>query len=129
MKLVRTLSATAGVLTLKFMFASQAFAQSLGVPQPDGFEIEDLGLLVSRMIAVALMIAGILVFVYLVWGGIQWITSGGDKAKTEEARARITAALVGLAIVAAAWAVMQLIAYFFGISVIGGNPDIPRGFD
>lgn len=128
MKLTKKLAVILTVLYGYLSFAPVALAQSLGVPQPPGFEIEDLGLLISRAIAIALMLAGILVFVYLVWGGIQWITSGGDKAKTEEARARITAALVGLAIVAAAWAVMQLVAYFFGIQVIGGNVEIPRGF-
>ena len=80
----------------------------------------------SNAIGIALILAGVMVFVYLVWGGIQWITSGGDKGKTEEARARITAALIGLAIVAAAWAVMQLVGYFFGLDL--ENPDIPQGY-
>jgi len=105
-----------------------AFAQNLSVPQPQGFEITDLGLLISNAIAVALIIAGIMVFVFLVWGGIQWITSGGDKGKTEEARSRITAALIGLAVVAAAWAVMLLVQYFFGLDVLGGGGTIPRGY-
>jgi hypothetical protein len=108
--------------------ASRAFAQNLSVPQPDNFQITDLGLLISRLLSLALMVAGIMVFIYLVWGGIQWITSGGDSSKTEEARSRITAALVGLAIVAAAWAVMLLVQYFFGIDVLGGGSTIPQGF-
>ena len=111
------------------MIAVKASAQSFGIPQPTGMEITDLGLLISRIISVALVIAGVLVFAYLVWGGIAWITSGGDKAKTEEARARITAALVGLAIVAAAWAIMQLVSYFFGIDFIfNGGTEIPTAF-
>lgn len=111
-----------------FAAVRPAFAQNLSVPQPQGFEITDLGLLISNAIGVALIIAGILVFVFLVWGGIQWISSGGDKGKTEEARARITAALIGLAVVAAAWAVMLLVEYFFGLDVLGGGSTIPRGY-
>lgn len=110
------------------LLASPVNAQEIGVPQPPGFNITDLGLLVSNAIGVALIIAGILVFVFLVWGGIQWITSGGDKGKTEEARSRITAALIGLAVVAAAWAVMLLVQYFFGLDVLGGGSTIPRGY-
>lgn len=110
------------------MLATPAYAQNIGVPKPAGFQIENLGLLISNALSIALMLAGILVFVFLVWGGIQWIMSGGDKGKTEEARNRITAALVGLAIVAAAWAVMQLISYFFGISVLDANTTIPKGY-
>ena len=78
---------------------------SLTVPKPQNFNITDIGKLISAAIGLALIIAAILVFAYLIWGGLQYITSGGDKGKTEEARARISAALVGLAIVAAAWAV------------------------
>lgn len=111
-----------------FVAVKPAFAQSISVEQPPGFNITDLGLLISNAIGVALIIAGILVFVFLVWGGIQWITSGGDKGKTEEARSRITAALIGLAVVAAAWAVMLLVQYFFGLDVFGGGGTIPRGF-
>ena len=107
-------------------FAPQVYAQDFNIDRPEGFEIENLGTMISGAIAIALIVAGVLVFAFLVLGGIQWIMSGGDKAKTEEARSRITAALVGLAIVAAAWAVMQLIQYFFGIDI--ENPTIPTGY-
>lgn len=120
-------SASAGIAYLAA--ASQAFAQNIGIPRPDNFKITDLGLLISRLLNIALMIAGIMVFVYLVWGGIQWITSGGDSSKTEEARSRITAALVGLAIVAAAWAVMLLVQYFFGLDILGGSANLPKGYN
>jgi len=111
--------------------ATPAYAQTgtISVPKPPQFKIEDLGLFVSRAINIALMIAAILVFVYLVWGGIQWITSGGDKGKTEEARSRITAALIGLAVVAAAWAVMLLVQYFFGLDIFGGATNLPPAYE
>ena len=93
---------------------------------PEVFEIEssglgvsDFGNLISAGVQVAIIVAAILTFAYLIWGGIQWITSGGDKAAYEAARGRITAALVGLAIVAAAWALMQLIGFFFGVNILG----------
>jgi len=98
----------------------------IGIPRPTGMNITDLGLLVSKVITTAFILAGILVFAFLVWGGVEWILSGGDKQKTETARNRITAALVGLAIVAASYAIMKLIAYFFGFDF--ENAVIPRGF-
>lgn len=127
----KLISATGGALST-LAFAGPAFAQAgtgnLSVPKPPEFKIEDLGLFISRVINVALLIAAILVFVYMVWGGIQWITSGGDKAKTEEARGRITAALIGLAVVAAAWAVMLIIQYFFGLDIFGGTTNVLPGY-
>ena len=89
-------------------------ATNINIEQPAG-GVKNFGALLSAGIRAAIIIAAILTFAYLIWGGIQWITSGGDKAKYEEARNRITAALVGLAIVAAAWALMALIGYFFDV--------------
>lgn len=91
------------------------------------FKVNDLGLLISRLMGLALTLSAILVFIYLVWGGIEWITSGGNTEKLQNARARITAAVFGLTIVASAFAVMQIIAYFFGIPIFENFP-FPRGF-
>lgn len=102
---------------------------SITIQRPtDTFKITDVGTLIAGVVKFALIIAAILVFVYLIWGGIQWILSGGDKSKTQEARDRITAALVGLAIVASAWAIMYLIQHFFGINVLDNSVTPPTAY-
>jgi len=77
----------------------------------------ELPQIIAGLIKLTLVIAAIVFFFILVIGGIQWIASGGDKAQTEAARNRITAALVGLVIVFAAWAIIALINTFFGINI------------
>ena len=77
--------------------------------------------IVSGALQLALTFAAIIFFFILVWGGIQWIVSGGDKAATEASRGRITAALVGLVIVFAAWAIAALIGTFFGVEIFNLN--------
>ena len=79
-----------------------------------GFTIPSI---VSGLIRLSLVVAAIVFFFILVIGGIKWIASGGDKAQTEGARSQITAALVGLVIVFAAWAIVALINTFFGIDI------------
>ena len=104
-------------------------AETIGVPQPEQARITDIGLFLSSGVSLAIIIAGILVFVFLVWGGIQWMSSGGDKTKTEEAQKRITSALVGLAIVAGSWALIKIISYFFGVdNIFDGTVDIPKPY-
>lgn len=83
-------------------------------------KIGNIGDLIGAAVGSAFLIAFLLVFTMLVWGGIQWITSGGDKDNTQKARDRITHALVGLAVVAGAWALMKLVEFFFGINILGG---------
>jgi len=99
-------------------FVQRVLAADISIPGPQkGVPEGKIGDFISNAISLVLGVAGLLTFIYLIWGGIQWITSGGDKAQYEAARNKITAALIGLAIVAAAWAVMQLVAKFFGVSV------------
>lgn len=81
--------------------------------------------IVRGFIGIVLVLAAIIFFFILVIGGIRWITSGGDKAQTEAARNQITAALIGLVIVFAAWAIIQLIQVFFGVNILGGMNLIP----
>ena len=77
------------------------------------------GSLFSGIIGVMLFGATIWTFFQLLLGGISWISSGGDKGKTEEARNRLTNAIIGLGIVFAAWSIYIIILNFLGISPIG----------
>lgn len=79
--------------------------------------------IIQGLLRLTLLIAALVFFFILVIGGIRWILSGGDKAQTEAARNQITAALVGLVIVFAAWAIAQLIETFFGVNIL--NLSIP----
>lgn len=81
-----------------------------------GLTLGDLsvGGIIGGALKLILIVASVVFFFILVIGGIKWIMSGGDKANTEGARNQITAALVGLVIVFAAWAIASLIGQFFG---------------
>ena len=95
----------------------------------DQIKIENLGSLVSALVGALMIVAALLAFFYLILGGIQWITSGGDKAGMEAARNKITHAVVGLVIVGAAWAIMILVQNFLGVTIIGGTLNFPKPFN
>ena len=103
------------------MKLAQVNGGSINLVPPAGFanlnEIT-VGGVVSFLVAMVMIIAGVIFFFMLVIGGIKWIMSGGDKGKTEEARNQITAALIGLIIVFAAWAIILLIQQIFGVSLL-----------
>jgi len=85
------------------------------------FKIKDLGLFISRIISTTIIIAAILSLIFLLWGGLNWIMSQGEKAKYEEARNRITAALAGLALIVVVWLLWRLGLYFLGVGKIVNN--------
>lgn len=98
--------------------ASGSFSVNIGDETQSRVAINtDLGSFVSKSITAIIMVAGLATFMYLILGGLQWIMSSGDKGKLEEARSKITNGIVGLAIVASAWAIYLLLDYFFGIGI------------
>lgn len=97
---------------------AQSGAATLDIPQPTNVKIDKLGTLISSLVGTLLVIASLLAFFYLILGGIQWITSGGDKTGMEAARNKITHAIVGLVIVGAAWAIMTLVSNWLGLGDI-----------
>lgn len=121
-KLLSSLSTSGALLAFS---ASAAFAQTIDIGRPKNIPDVKIGDVISAVVGILLLISAILAFLYLIMGGIQWITSGGDKAGMEAARNRITAAIVGLIIVAASWAVMLLIGQFIGFDILKGNVPIP----
>lgn len=89
------------------------FAQS-GIGNPVAPEF-NFGELITGVIGFIIIIAFIVAFFFLLFGGFQWITSGGAPDAVESARNKIMHALIGLTLVVAAWAIMGLVSVVFDI--------------
>ena len=82
--------------------------------------------LIGFAIQILFIVAGLVAFVYLLLGGIKWITSGGDKGQVEAARNQIIQALIGLVVVFAAWGIIVLVQNLLGICLgFGCTFDLP----
>lgn len=65
--------------------------------------------IVGRIINVALGFLGILLLAYLLYAGFLWMTAGGDEKKVTEAKQTIQRAIIGLIIIAAAFAISNFV--------------------
>ena len=115
-------------------FAVSAFASNSVNPCPSNSQFNKLcnlnanniGPLLGAAVEFILIIAVLIALFFLIWGGIRWITSGGDKAKVESARGTIIAAIIGLVIAFLAFFILSLALSFFGISLTNLKlPTIP----
>ncbi|MEN8253604.1 MAG: hypothetical protein ABFQ62_04485 [Patescibacteria group bacterium] len=60
-------------------------------------------------------IGAIILLIYLLWGGIDWITSGGDSGKVANARNKMTQGVIGMIILAFSFVIVGFIGnLFFG---------------
>ncbi len=89
----------------------------VNVTPPAAFYVS-FGEMLTNVMNIVVVIGVIAVLLYLIWGGIEWITSGGDKGKTESARNKITAAIVGLIILISSWAILMFVQDILGIQVL-----------
>jgi uncharacterized BrkB/YihY/UPF0761 family membrane protein len=86
-----------------------------GLPQPGAISIEKI---ISNTLSL-IITAGIVVSVIMiVWAGIQWVTSEGDKQKVAAARARLTWAIIGIIIMLISFFIISVINYLFGIQLL-----------
>lgn len=70
-----------------------------------------------------LTITGSIWFMFqLLFGGYEWISSGGDTKKLTTARQRIMNGFFGLVIIVGAWAIIAVVGQFFGYDILVGNP-------
>lgn len=77
---------------------------------PKAFDIGS-SLLTFVYLAIILMTLG-----YLIWGGVKWITSGGDKTKVDGARKTIIYALIGLIFIFLSFLIINVVTTIFGVT-------------
>lgn len=102
------------VATGAYLFASapKAFAQqTVGIQPPGniGIGIVSPNQLIRFGLYAVFTIAVLLALIYLLWGAINWIMSGGDKEKVGAARSKIIAAIVGLVLVVLSFFILNLV--------------------
>lgn len=107
--------AVAGLLSLT---ARPAWALTTDIGE-EAASYTDLGSLITVGLQVLLIAAGLMVLLFLIFGGIRYITSSGDKLQAEAAQKTITSALIGLIIVVSAYALAKILEAVFGIRIVG----------
>lgn len=84
-------------------------------PGPAG--VLQLQELILRIINLSVALAFITMTVILLWGAIQYLTSGGEAAQIKKASATITWAILGILFLALAWLILLLIQAFTGVNI------------
>lgn len=94
------------------------------VPVPTGVkEISDnagpFGQNILKLgIEILFISAFVLALVFLVWGGINWITSQGNKESLQKARQTLIYSVFGLVIILLSFLLVRILGHFFGIPLV-----------
>lgn len=86
----------------------------------------NFGTVIGNVITIAFIIAIVIALAFLVYGGIKWITSGGDKTAVEAARNTIVASIVGLVIVFLSYFILNIVLGLFGLGLTPDKLILPK---
>lgn len=119
-KIIKTLAAIGPFLSTKVALATDDVPLGVGGATEaldtvetgmagSGVTESSLPELVGGIINVALGLLGIILVIYIVYGGFIYMTAGGDKEKITTAKKVMTNAIVGIIIVVAAYAISSYV--------------------
>lgn len=103
-----------------------------GSVTPPGVPNVSISPIIQTGVSFLFVAAIILTLFFLIYGGIRWIVSGGNKEKVAQARQTLTYAVIGLIIVLLSFFIINTIFGLFGLEFVGPpvyNPDCGLGRD
>ena len=119
MNRVKSVSVASGAIALSFgLGIAQAFAKTDSiVPQGQidnnsnstgyGSIADFIKTFGGKILSIIFLLAGIVAVIYLVYNGIQYITSAGNADKVKLARSGVINAIIGIIIIAAAYYIIN----------------------
>ncbi len=75
------------------------------------------GRLISSILPTFYIVAGFILFVYLVFGGFLIISSSGDEKKTAEGQQALTNAIIGFVVIFTSYWIIQIVEVVSGITI------------
>jgi len=96
------------------------FAQPFDVPDNPLSEYKQLWDVLGHILNIVFYVGISMTVVFLIIGGIRYITSGGSKEGAEAARGMITNAIIGFIVVVGAFAIKTILA-----NILGTNQEVP----
>ena len=125
------------IVLVLFFFSAQvtafSFEDSSGLKNTGwkaGYDIEGGGeegvnILIGTVITAILSFAGVVFLVLMIYGGFIWMSDRGNEDKVEKAKKLITAAVVGLIIVMASYAISYFVISALQNPTIEDNTENP----
>lgn len=86
---------------------------AIGLPT----QFSNLGGVISAFLPAIVALAGLAAFMLFIFGGLRYLTAGGDSKATAEAVKIITNAVIGLAIVFGSYWAIQIVETVFGLNI------------
>jgi hypothetical protein len=102
---------------VNFLQFNRAIWDSSGTVVSGKGDLSSPGGIISAAMPYLFSIAGLILFVMIVWGAFEIMTGATDPKNAESGKKRITAAVTGFLILFLSYWIGQIIQYVFGLNI------------
>lgn len=81
--------------------------------------------MISNVLAVITVSAGVWFLIQFAIGAVKWISSGGDKGNVEQAKEHLTHAVVALGIIVASYVIAGVVGAVLGLDILNPQKILP----
>lgn len=74
--------------------------------------------LISNVLVVLTVVAGISFTLYFLLGGLNWITAGGDKGKIDKAKDMMTGGATGIIVITVSYSIVWIVGKALGLNIL-----------
>jgi len=106
-KIISVISLTFLILPV-LVFAQNPLA-NLNSAAPSSLKGASLPEMIGNIIITVISLLGIIMVVYIIYGGFLWTTAGGDSSKVQKAKDIIKNSIIGVIIVLASYLITQFV--------------------
>lgn len=85
-----------------------------GYPLPNPLGINTVPKLAERVINGILGVVGAVALLYMVWGGVTWMTSGGNSERIKKGKDTVVWAILGLALIFSSYVIVEFVLEVLG---------------
>lgn len=100
---------------IKTVLAQAISISGMQINGPLDSSYTNISSIINNVVPFIMILAGIILFLVLMWGGFDYVTSQGAPEKLKTANAKITAGVIGFVLLALSFVITRILAYIFGV--------------
>lgn len=93
--------------------------QVLAAPINNPSSFNTLGDLVAALLPAVYGLGGLVLFLYLIFGGFKYLTAGGDDKEIQSAKKTLTNAVIGMLILFSSFWIMRMFEAILHMDILG----------
>lgn len=98
---------------IKTVFAQEINVNGTSIKGPLSAQYTDIASIINNVMPFIMALAGIILFLVLMWGGFDYVTSQGVPEKLKSANAKITAGVIGFVLLVLSFLITRVLSYIF----------------